>query len=190
MTIAVTAQRDHCELTRVHVNTVERAGRSRTLHRECRRCGHVIQAGERYHYLDHWRAERSFWCRDHIPRPSDMVVSPNKRRLYLAQEALEDAARSWEPSAGTEPILVALECAVAEAHAVALAYPLPRGNGRPDHDSDLEEKALHVEGWAVTLKTLRERLSAEDVVIENLREEVLEVAAKATIYDNWHYAEE
>jgi hypothetical protein len=52
-----------------------------------------------------------------MPQPSDIVVSPNKRRLYLAQEALIDAVGASE-----DHIVAALEAAIDEATAVANMY--------------------------------------------------------------------
>src|SRR5581483_6297428 len=157
------------------VHTVVRASASKRL-RECRNCGHVIQRGETYHYLDHWRAERSFWCRDHKPRPSDMVVSPNKRRLYLAQEALLDTAGAWQPSAGMTPLLEALDASISEARAVAETNRLP---------DRAPEKAEHVDLWADELSALRRRIQSGDA--DRPRAEVMEAAARATIFDNWHF---
>src|SRR5258708_6543103 len=108
----------------------------------------MTQPGERYHYLDHWRAPRSFWCTDHRPRPSDMVTSPNKRRLYLAQEGLIDASTT-----GIENIIPALHLAVIEASAVANHYA----------EWDLE-KHEHVEGWIDELRRLLDALNAGDIV--------------------------
>jgi len=150
---------------------VERAAQSQGT-RRCRRCGHVIASGERYHYLDHWRAERSYWCGQHMPRPSDMVVSPNKRRLYLAQEALIDAV-----GASGDHIVTALEAAIQEAMAVAIIYA--------DRDP---EKQNHIDAWVDELERLLVRLKAGEA--QDPRTEVLEAAQRATIFDNWFYPEQ
>jgi hypothetical protein len=132
----------------------------------------MIQPGERYHYLDHWRARRSFWCSDHRPRPSDMVTSPNKRRLYLAQEGLIDASTT-----GIENIIPALYLAVIEASAVANHYA----------EWDLE-KHEHVEGWIDELRRLLDALNAGEIVDPGSA--VLSAAQRATIFDNWFYPEQ
>jgi hypothetical protein len=127
----------------------------------------MIQPGERYHYLDHWRAPRSFWCSDHRPRPSDMVTSPNKRRLYLAQERLIDASAT-----GVENIIATLRLALIEASAVADRYA--------EWDSEKQE---HVAGWIDELRRLLDALNAGDV--DDPRSAVRSAAQRATIFDNW-----
>lgn len=102
-----------------------------------------------------------------------MVVSPNKRRLYLAQEALVDAA--W--NAPVDQVLTVLKDAIHHATAVAAVYA----------DRDPEKKE-HVETWIEELERLLARLEAGEA--EDPRAEVLQAAQRATIFDNWFYPEQ
>lgn len=101
-----------------------------------------------------------------------MVVSPNKRRLYLAQEALIDAA-----GASGDHILAVLNAAIDEARVVANIYS----------DRDLEKKR-HVDAWVDELERLLVRLKAGEA--QDPRTEVLEAAQRATIFDNWFYPDQ
>lgn len=101
-----------------------------------------------------------------------MVTSPNKRRLYLAQEGLIDASATRG-----ENMITALQLAIIEASAVADHYA--------EWDSEKEE---HVEGWIDELSRLLDALNAGDIV--DPRSAVLSAAQRATIFDNWFYPEQ
>jgi hypothetical protein len=101
-----------------------------------------------------------------------MVTSPNKRRLYLAQERLIDASAT-----GIENMIPALRLALIEASAVADRYA--------EWDS---EKQKHVAGWIDELRRLLDTLNAGDV--DDPRSAVRSAAQRATIFDNWFYPEQ
>src|ERR1700680_2566732 len=105
----------------VKVQAVKRAAQSK-LERCCQRCGQSIESGDSYYYLDHWRIGKAFFCANHYPRPSDMVISPNKQRLYRAQESVHDAIQAWLSGGESSALAAVLEGAVCEARLVVASY--------------------------------------------------------------------
>ena len=101
-----------------------------------------------------------------------MVMSPNKHRLYVAQEGLIDAS-----DLSRIQISVAIESAIREADEVAAHYA--------EWDS---EKQRHVQTWADELRRLLTTMHAGEIF--DYRAAVLAASQRATILDNWFYPEE
>jgi hypothetical protein len=117
-----------------------------------------------------------------------MAVSPNKRRLYRAQEALQDAAEAWLALRDPVTLVAAVEGAIQNARIVVADY-YKHANGPyvpAAHAEDSRSKASHVEQWIERLEALY-RDTAPDAVSELAVRKLVEIAEQATIYDNWHY---
>lgn len=117
-----------------------------------------------------------------------MAISPNKRRLYRAQEALQDAAEAWLALRDPVTLFAAVEGAIRDARIVVAEY-LKHADGPyvpAAQADDSRSKASHVEQWIECLEALRRDI-APDAVSELAVLKLVEIAEKATIYDNWHY---
>jgi hypothetical protein len=143
----------------MRVNHVEKARQSKT-ERNCRICGHAIQPGEAYKHIQPRYGPKSFYCKDHYPRPSHLT-SAKIGPLLDAQEDTREAVQKAE-TAGE--IMSVLQDLGQTAEAVRDDYQdgfdaMPEGlqcgstgeeiqekiDSLEQYSSDLEEAATEIE---------------------------------------------
>ena len=165
-------------MARLH--TVKKARKS-TKDRKCRRCGHEIEAGEPYKYLDkrmgftRFYTMRIIYCAQHFPKASELAAGKTSQLLSICEGLTEtiDGAES------AENITDAMSSAASDIESLADEYQEGADNIEQGFQHETEqsqamaEKGEELRTWAGEL----EEFEAEDEAeLEDVKEAAMELA--------------
>lgn len=132
--------------------------------RRCKRCGHVIEAGEAYKYADLKTGPTSgytiYFCSEHNARQSDLTSNDRLSRLYAAQESVEDVlSGDWDFAS----LASALESAADEAESVAEEYEESASNMEEYFQGSYQVDEIREKGEACTEWAQELRDAAQEI---------------------------
>lgn len=163
------------------LHTVAKA-RPSTKARKCRRCGHEVQLGESYKYLDkrmgfaRYSTQRVIYCHQHFPKQSELA-SGKKATLLAIGEVLAECINAAEDASDLE---AAMEVAAQDANSLADEYDegadnIEEGFGHSTEQSDaMREQGDELRNWADELEVF----VPIDDDLETSREEAMEKAGE------------
>jgi len=154
-----------------------KSARTSTKSRKCRRCGHEVQVGEAYKYMDQrigffkYSTLHTIYCSQHSPKPSEMASGKTAVLLEIC-EVLENNIQNSEAS---ESIKEALEQASSDCEYLADEYQesannIEEGFGHEtERSSEMAERGEEIREWGNQLENFD--FSDEKAELDDLKEE-------------------